>query len=195
MGEVKSAFEKAMEKIKEIGRLTPEEKEELKDRDKVKSVLAAFYKGELNRDQMWERLRGIRSSLLKEAQKNIAESLRLGNIPGEFQQRKEGILAIEALMEKQNTPAIENSLNSIGKVQREYIGQKEKAVTELRAAIEENPQLRLRQVKTPDGRIHQTALPVDEAIQARMADFLAGHEKRYGSMFDQAILRLKKELE
>jgi hypothetical protein len=194
MGEVKSAFEKAMEKINEIERLTPEEKEEQRNRDKVKSVLASFYKGELDRDGIWDKLRGTSPSLLREAQQSIAESLRLGNNSEEFQQRKEGIVAIEALMEKQNTASVEHSLNSIGKVQKEYLDQKERAFEELRAAVEENPQLRLRQVRTPDGRVRQTVLPVDEAIHARMTEFLAEHEKRYGLMFDQAILRLKKEL-
>ena len=194
MGEVKSAFEKAMDKIKGIEGLTPEEREELKERDELKSVLAGFYRSDLSRDQLWQRLKGMRSSLLKEAQQNMTDSLRLGNIPEEFQQRKEGILAVEALKEKQNTAAIENMINAIGKLQREYTGQKEKAVMELRAAIEENPQLRVRQVRAPDGGIHQTALSVDEAIQTRMAEFLAEHEKRYEAMFNQAIVRLKKEL-
>jgi hypothetical protein len=194
MGEVKSAFEMAMDKIKGISGLTPEEKEELKEREELKLVLAGFYRGDLSRDQLWERLRGMKPALLKEAQQNMADSLRLGNIPEEFQQRKEGILAIEALKEKQNTAAIENTLNAVGKLQRDYIGQKEEAVAQLRAAVEENPQLRVRQVRTPDGRVRQTALSVDEAMQTRMAEFLAEHEKRYETMFGQGIDRLKKEL-
>jgi hypothetical protein len=194
MGEVKSAFEKAMEKIKEIEGLTPEEKEEMKDRDKLKSVLAAFYKGGLDRNQIWERFRGIKPALLKEAQQTMAESFRLGNLPEEFQQRKEGILAIEALMEKQNTVAVENAVNAIGKLQREFVAQKESAVKELRAAIEGNPQLRVRQVRTPDGRLLQTAMSVDEAIQARMGEFLNEHDRRYETIFNQAVAKLRKEL-
>lgn len=194
MGEVKSAFEKAMEKIKEIQGFTPEEKEEMQDREKLKSVLAAFYRGELNKDQIWQELKGIRPSLLKEAQLSMSDSLRLGSSPEEFRQRREGILAVEALKERQNTAAIENILSAIGKLQREYVGQKEKAVMELRAAMEENPHLRLRQVKTPDGRVMQVAMPVEEAVQVRMSEFLADHEKRYEAMFNQSIARLSKEL-
>ncbi len=194
MGTVKSAFEKAMDKIKEIEGFTPEEREELKAREELKSVLASFYRGDLSRDQLWQRLRGMRPSLLKDVQLNMAGSLRLGNSPEEFQQRKDGILAIETLKEKQNTAAIETALNAVGKVQREYIGQKERAVTELRAAMEENPQLRLRQVRTPDGRVIQAAMPVEEAVHVRMAEFLADHEKRYDAMFNQAMMRLKREL-
>ena len=195
MGEVKSAFEKAMEKIKEIQGLDPEEKEEMKDREKLRSVLAAFYKGDLKRDELWGRLKGTKPSLLKEAQGNIIGSLRMGNMPEEFQKKKDGILAIEALKEKQNMAGIENSLNSVERVQWEYIDIRQKAVEELRAAIEENPKLRVRPVRTPDGRTVLQATPsVDEAVQARVGEFLADHENRYEAMFSKAIDRLKKEI-
>ena len=195
MGEVKSAFEKAMEKIKEIQGLGPEEKEEMKDRERLKSVLAAFYKGHLKRDEIWETFKGMRPSLLKEAQENMVDSLRMGNMPEEFQIRKNGILAIEALKERQNMAAIENSLSTVDRVQREYVDVRHRAVEELRAAIEENPKLRVRPVRTPDGRTVLQATPsVDEAVQARVGEFLAEHEKRYEALFIKAIERLKKEI-
>jgi len=195
MGEVKSAFEKAMEKIKEIKGLDPEEKEEMKDREKLRSVLAAFYRGDLKRDEIWGKLKGTRPSLLKEAQENMIDSLRMGNIAEEFQKKKDGILAIEALKGKQNMAGIENSLSSVERLQREYIDIRKRAVDELRAAIEENPKLRVRPVRTPDGRTVLQATPsVDEAVQARVGEFLAEHEKKYEAMFFKAIDRLKKEI-
>jgi len=158
-------------------------------------VLAAFYKGDLKRDEIWETFKGMRPSLLKEAQENMVDSLRMGNIPEEFQIRKNGILAIEALKERQNMAAIENSLSTIDRVQREYVDVRHRAVEELRAAIEENPKLRVRPVRTPDGRTVLQATPsVDEAVQARVGEFLAEHEKRYETMFFKAIERLKKEI-
>jgi hypothetical protein len=195
MGEVKSAFEKAMEKMKEIEELTQEEKEELRDRDKLRSLLAAFYRGNLSRDETWENFKTIRPSFLREAQQNMADSLRLLNTPEEFRQRKDGILAIEALKKRQNTAAIENTMSNIDTLQREYQEGKERAVEELRRAIEANPQLRVRPVRTPDGRTVLQAIPsVDEAVQEKLGDFLAEHERRYEAMFLQAVVRLKKEL-
>jgi len=195
MAEVKSAFEKAMEKIQEIQGLGPEEKEEMKDREKLRSVLAAFYKGDIKRDAIWEKLKGTRAPLLKEAQESMVDSLRMGNMPEEFQKKKDGILAIEALKERQNMAAIENSLSAVDKVQREYTDIRQRAVEELRVAIEENPKLRVRPVRTPDGRtVLQATTSVDEAVQARVGEFLAEHEKRYEAMFVKAIDRLKKEI-
>ncbi len=195
MGKVKSAFEKAMEKASEIGELTPEEKEEIKDQEKIKSILTEFYKGQIDRDGLWQKLKGSKPSLLKEAQQYLIDSLGLGSTPEEFQQRKEGILAVETLKAKQNVPAIEQMLNSVKILQKEYQDGKEKAEEELREVIEQNPQLRLRPVRTPDGRtVLQAAYSVDEALQARLSEFMSQHEEKYSQKFVRLIEKLKKEI-
>lgn len=195
MGKVKSALEKAMEKAAQIGELTPEEKERIKDQEKIKSILTEFYKGQIDRDVLWQKLKGSKPSLLKEAQQYLTDSLGLGSTSEEFQRRREGILAIETLKAKQNVPAIEHTINSIKVLQEEYQDGKDKAEEELREAIEQNPQLRLRPVRTPDGRTAlQAAYSVDEAVQARLSEFISQHEEKYGLKFVRLIERLKKEV-
>ena len=194
MGKVKSAFEKAMEKAAAIGELTPEERERLKGEEKLRSLMAEFYKGQLDRDGLWQKLKGSKPSLLKEAQLTFIDSLGIGSSPDEFQKRKDAILAIETLKERQNTSAIEHILDSLKILQNEYREGKEKAAQELRTVIESNPQSRVQHVRTPDGRIVQAALSVDEAVQVRLAEFLSEHEERYGMKFDGLIEKLKKEI-
>ncbi|HKZ57744.1 MAG TPA: hypothetical protein VJ024_08575 [Thermodesulfovibrionales bacterium] len=195
MGKVKSAFEKAMEKAAGIGELTPEEKERIKDQEKVKSILAEFYKSQIDRDGLWQKLKGVKPFLLKEAQQHLVDSLGLGSIPEEFQLRKDGILAIENLKEKKHVPSIEQTLNSIKILQKEYQEGKERAVDELKAAVESNPQLRLQPMRTPDGRtVYQAAVSVDEAVQARLSEFLSEHEMRYSLQFNRMIEKLRKEV-
>ena len=195
MGKVKSAFEKAMEKAAGIGELTPEEKERIKDQEKVKSILAEFYKGQIDRDGLWQKLKGVKPFFLKEAQEHLVDSLGLGSTPEEFQLRKDGILAIENLKEKKHIPAIEHTLNSIKTLQEEYREGKERAVDELRAAVESNPQLRVQPVRTPDGRtVYQAAVSVDEAVQARLSEFLSEHEMRHSQQFNRMIEKLRKEV-
>ena len=195
MGNVKSALEKAMEKINSIEALTPEEKARMRDEEKIRSVLAAFYKGELKRDELWERLKGSGSSLLVEAQRKMTDSLRPAILEEEFQLRKEGILALEALKEKKNPAAVEGTLNMLEKIRKELKQVKEQAAEEMRAAVEQNPQLRMRQVRTADGRtVLQPSLSVDEAVQERLAQFLDENERRYGEMFARGVERLKHEL-
>ena len=195
MGKVKSAFEKAMEKAAGIGELTPEEKERIKDQEKVKSILTEFYKGQIDRDGLWQKLKVVKPFFLKEAQQHVVDSLGLGSTPEEFQLRKDGILAIENLKEKKHVPAIEQTLNSIKILQKEYQEGKERAVEELREAVESNPQLRLQPMRTPDGRtVYQAAVSVDEAVQARLSEFLSEHEMRYSQQFNRMIEKLRKEV-
>jgi hypothetical protein len=194
MERVKTAFEKAMEKIQGIEALTPEEKAEMKDREKIREVLSGLYRGQLKRDEIWERLKGSKPSLLREAQLSMADSLRLSNLPEEFKLRKEGLLAVEALKDKQNLAVIEGVLTAIDKLRREYGDVKERALEQVRRAVEQNPQLRMRTVRTADGRAAQVSMSVDEAVLEKAAEFLPEHEKRYEAMFAQAVERLKKEL-
>jgi hypothetical protein len=195
MGKVKSAYEKAMEKAAGIGDLTPEEKEAINDQEKIKSILTAYYKGQIDRDGLWQKLKGSKPSLLEETQKYLVDSLGLGSTTEEFRQRKEGIVAIETLKVKQNVPAIEQTLNSMKAVQEEYQEGKERAEEELREAIESNPQMRLRPVRTPDGRtVLQAAYSVDEAVQAKLSEFMSQHEEQYSQKFARLIEKLKKEV-
>ena len=196
MEKVKSAFEKAMEKAAEIGEFTPEEKEKLREQEKLKTLLAEFYKGQLDRDGLWQSLKGSNPSFLKKVQQNLVDSLGLGSADEELRLRKDGILAIETLKEKQNTSMIEHILDSIVILQKEYQEGKEKAAEELREAIERNPQLRLQPVRTPDGRsVLQAAVSVDEAVQAKLSEFLSEHEKRYSLEFNRLTEKLKKEVQ
>ena len=194
MEKVKTALEKAMEKIQGIEAMTPEEKEELKDREKMREVLAGLYRGELSRDDLWTRLKGSKPSLLREAQSAIADSLRLSNLPEEIRVRQEGLLAIEALKEKPNIAGIEGLLAAIDGLLREYTDMKDRAVEQVRQAVEQNPHFRTRTVRAADGRPAQISMSVDEAVMEKMAEFLPDHEKRYGAMFGQAIERLKQEI-
>ncbi|MEW6068022.1 MAG: hypothetical protein AB1610_07010 [Nitrospirota bacterium] len=195
MEKIKSAFEKAMEKAEGIGKLTSEEKEKIRDQETIKSLLSDFYKGKLDRDGLWHKLKGSSPLLLKEAQQLLVASLRMGNTHEEFQQRKDGILAIETLKDKKRTQVIEQILNSIERLQKEYHTGKKRAVDELKAEIERNPQMRFQPVRSPDGKtVFQASLSVDEAVQTRLSDYLSEHEKVYTVEFFRMIERLKMEI-
>jgi hypothetical protein len=195
MGKVKSAFEKAMEKAAEIGEFTEEEKEQLREQEKLRTLLAEFYKDKIDRNGLWKNLKGSKLPILREAQKNLADTIGLSSIPEEFQKRKDGILAIENLKEVKNTSAVEHILNVIEAMQKEYKEKKEMVEDQLREEIERNPQLRLQPVRAANGKtVFQAALSVDEAVQARLTEFLAEHERIYSQEFTKMIYTLKKEI-
>jgi arsenate reductase-like glutaredoxin family protein len=184
-----------MERAEQMGQFTQEEKEALRGLEQLQSLLGEFYKGHINKDGLWQNLKDMPHSILLDAQRNMIDSMRIGSSPEELQLRKDGIVAIESLKKKKNTSAIEGMLKSIEMLQRDYRQKKEHAIEELRAAMQENPQLRLRPVKMPDGRtVLQAARSIDEAVQAKLAEFLADHENRYEAMFARAVQRLRDEL-
>ena len=192
MAKIKSAFEKAMEKAAAIGKLTPEEKQKLKDQESLRTLLAGFFKGDIDRDALWQKLKGSDASLLKQAQENMIDSIGLGGLHEEFQKRRDGILAIETLKDQQNTSTIELILDAINRIRSEYQEGRENAEEELKAAVESNPQMRLRPVRTPDGRTAlQATLSVDEAVQERLSEFMSQHEEHYGAELEQMIMKLK----
>ncbi|RMG05792.1 MAG: hypothetical protein D6726_00630, partial [Nitrospirae bacterium] len=60
-------------------------------------------------------------------------------------------------------------------------------------AMEQNPQLRLKPVMTPDGRtVMQPALSVDEAVEARLSEFLKQQEEQYGKAFEMTLSGIRE---
>lgn len=194
MGEVKTALEKALEKVKDIKGFTEEEKVEFRDREMIKTTLASFFKGDITRERLVEGFRGIRKSIIVETQKNLADLIRLNISEEELQQKREAIIALEMAKERRDVVAVEEALNVIRRIQKEYNDLREKAINEVRVALEQNPHLRVRPVRLPDGRVVQAALSIDEALQERLSEFFDEHDKRYERMLSRAIDRLKNEL-
>lgn len=193
MGEVKTALEKALEKVKDIKGFSEEEKIEIKDREKVKMTLASFFKGDIKKEEIVKGFKGIRNPLIIEAQMNLADLIRLNVSEEELYQKRDAIISLEMSKEQGNIVAVEEALSVVQRILKEYNELREKAIKEVRSAIEENPHLRVRPVRLPDGRVIQAALSVEEALQERLSEFFEDHDRRYERMLSRAVERLKRE--
>lgn len=193
MGEVKTALEKALEKVKDIKGFSEEEKIEIKDREKVKMTLASFFKGDIKKEEIVKVFKGIRNPLIIEAQMNLADLIRLNVSEEELYQKRDAIISLEVSKEQGNIVAVEEALSVVQRIIKEYNELREKAIQEVRSAIEENPHLRVRSVRLPDGRVIQAALSVEEALQERLSEFFEDHDRRYEGMLSRALERLKRE--
>lgn len=193
MGEVKTALEKALEKVKDIKGFSEEEKIEIKDREKVKKTLASFFKGDIKKEEIVKGFKGIRNPLIIEAQMNLADLIRLNVSEEELYQKRDAIISLEMSKEQGNIVAVEEALSVVQRILKEYNELREKAIKEVRSAIEENPHLRVRPVRLPDGRVIQAALSVEEALQERLSEFFEDHDRRYERMLSRAVERLKRE--
>jgi hypothetical protein len=195
MGKVKSALEIALEKAGKIGDLSQEEKEKIQDEEKVASVLRDFYQGKLDSSGLWQKLKGSKPTILGKAQMSLIETLSLGTLEEEFQRRGQAIVAIETLKERPDTAVIEASITSLGALHKEYREMKERVVEDLRREMETHPQLRMQPVKTPNGKtVMQVSMSVDEAVKARLGEYLSEHEEQYGREFSDIIEELKMQV-
>ncbi len=186
----------ARERLAKIGELTQEEKEKMVDSEKVNSLLSEFYQGQIDSESLWKRLKEENNpSLLKEAQMKLINSLSFGSTQVELQRKKEGILAIETLKEEQNTPIVELNLSLIEDLQKRYEAEIEQAYNGIRAEVERNPQLRVKQVQQGQSTM-LVQLSVEEAIKQlpQWQDFLSDQEKRYSQEFAKVMEKLKREL-
>jgi len=186
----------ARERLAKVGELSQEEKEKMVDSEKVNSLLSEFYQGQIAPESLWEKLKEEgKPSLLKEAQMKLVDSLSFGSTPAELQRKRDGILAIETLKEEQNTSIVELNLNVIEDLQKRYRVEIEQAYNGIKAQVEGNPQLRVKQVQQGQNTMI-VQLSVDEAIKQlpQWREFLSSQEKRYNQEFTKVIEKVKREL-
>jgi len=186
----------ARERLAKLGQLTQEEKERMVDSEKVTSLLSEFYQGQINPESLWKRLKEEgKPSLLKETQVRLVDSLGFGVPPAELQRKREGILAIETLKEEQNTSVIEFNLNRLEELQKTYRAEIDRAYDGIRAEVEKDPRLGMKQVKRGQNTM-VVQLTVDEAIKQlpQWQDFLSSQGKRYSQEFASTKEKLEKEL-
>jgi hypothetical protein len=186
----------ARERLAKVGELTQEEKEKMVDSEKVNSLLSEFYQGQIDPESLWKRLKEEgKPSLLREAQVKLVDSLSFGSTPAELQRKRDGILAIETLKGEQNTSIVELNLNLIEDLQKRYRVEIEQAYNGIKAEVERNPQLRVKQVQQGQNTMI-VQLSVDEAIKQlpQWRDFLSDQEKRYNQEFTKVIEKLTREL-
>lgn len=192
MGTVKSALEIALEKADKIGSLSAEEKERLKAEENVAGILRALYQGKIDANGLWQQLKGVDPSLLKMAQMNMMDTLGLGGIMEDFLVKKKAVLAIETLKESPNTAMIESGLHTLEGLKKEFEEMKDQIADDLKKEIEKNPRLRMQPVKTGDGRtVMQVTASVDEAVKARLDEYLSEHEERYSEEFFRVLEAVK----
>jgi hypothetical protein len=186
----------ARERLGRIGELTQEEKNKMLDSEKINSLLSEFYQGQIDPESLWKKLKEEgKPSFLREAQVRLLDSLSFGTTPAELQRKRDGVLAIETLKEDPNTSAIEPNLRLLEDLQKKYKAEIEQAYNGIRAEIEKNPRLRVKQVQQGQNTM-VIQLSVDEAIKQfpQWRDFLSDQGKRYSQEFARVIERLKREL-
>ena len=197
LAKLKSAFEIAMEKANKINKLSPEEMKKIKEEEKIRSLLAKFYKRQITTNDLWQKLKGSKPAALNNAQLTLINSLSFKNSPYEFELKKEGILAIETLKDKkyQNVSTVESILNELILLKENYNNIKETIANKLKKEIENDPQARIKTIKQGD-KIVVMHLSIEEALNEnpQWKNFSKKHEEEFSQKFKNIIEKLKGEI-
>jgi hypothetical protein len=161
---IKSALEIALEKSKNINKLSPQELSEIKQEKKVDSILAKYYKDQIEPDELWKVLKGFSNKFLIKAQNNLIQSLTFQNNDYEIKKRKNGILAIENLKEDNQSSDVELYLEQLKNIKNEFQQNKEKIIQNLKEELEKDPQKRL-QTLQQGNQIIVKQLSLEEALE------------------------------
>lgn len=90
-------------KLARIGEATAEEKEGMAERERLDSLLKEFYRGSLNAEALYHRLKEYQEQgkqfWLKEAREKLEASFKNKGLPIKFVQKSDGTLNIELLNE------------------------------------------------------------------------------------------------
>ncbi|MDD4363012.1 MAG: hypothetical protein PHD33_02230 [Atribacterota bacterium] len=191
MAYIKSALEIALEKSKKIDRLNPQEMAEIKQNKKIDSILAKYYKDQIDSDELWNNLKGISDKYLIKAQNNFLQSLTFQSNVYDIEKRKKGILAIENLKKTSKLTEIEDSFHKLSGINQELENKKEQLIKDVKEEFERNPEKRM-QTFQQGNQIMLKEIGFEEYL-SQDEDFknnLNYLEKNYQKKFDN----LKKEI-
>ena len=187
---------RARERLAKI-RISSEDRERIKNMEKLKSFLSQFYQGNLSPDDLAKKIEEFRGKekefLIKEAQLRLVSSLSLQISSSDFKKRGKAILLLEKLKTQGKYQLIKEEINSLGSLIKRCLEEKNRAYEKLKNEVENNPELRIRKVRSEEGEV-LIQLSVDEAVRAstQWKDFISRYETICGSEFSKSVERIKK---
>jgi len=190
---IKSALEIALEKSKKIDKLSPQELSEIKQQEKVDSILAKYYKDQIKSDELWKNLKGFSNKLLIKAQNNFIKSVTFQSNDYEFGKRMKGILAIENLKDNRQSVNIESYFEQLKNIRNEFQKNKEKIIENLKEELERDPQKRLHTFQEGN-QIMVKQLSLEESLEQNqeLKQSLNHLEKQFKEKFNLVKEKLKK---
>jgi len=190
---VKSAYEIALERAEKMSD-SAEGVNSLEVREEIKPILAEFFRGDIDADDLWEKLKTKNKEELIEAQLMLIESIGLRNTPEQIERRKKGIIAVENLISGEKTSFLEQTFTQAANLQQQYEQQKKQIEKQIKDHME-NSQGQMKAVQTADGRTVMKEEPgMDSKTKNQFAQQIANFQKMFTQRFDEIIEDLKSEV-
>jgi len=193
----------AREKLAHIGELTAEEKARLKYAEQLRSLLADYFTHELSPDELWRELRRHkdegRGFMVKEAQLRMLDAMRLQSSDADIDRLRRGLLAAETVNDNGNSAQLEQDLDAIEGIRRQYHQERARAYDKIRAEVEKQVSLAARQLAgraAASGAVIDVQSSVEATVKAspQWQTFATRHDATYHQKFKEHIARLKEKL-
>lgn len=187
----------AKERLAKIGALSQQEKETMRRSGELDSVLSQYFKGELSSEDLWKRLKELKEQtgepITKEAQSKLLDTLRLQMGQGDFDQRRNAILAIETMKTEGKYSSLELVLNSIETLRQKYTQLKEQTYQQLKGAVESQLQAVAQQAMRQGMKIDmESSVDANVKNSPQWKQFISQHEGASQEMFKGYIARLRE---
>jgi len=190
----------AREKLAQIGELTQEEKVRLKYSQHLASVLSDYFTAKLSPEDLWQELRTQkeegREFLLREAQLKLIDAINLSGNERDFDRQRRGILAVETLKSESNYTALEQSLDSIQNLRRQYGEESKKTFREIKGKIEKQVRLAAQQLAAQAGA-RGASIDVQGSVEAtakaspEWKNFISKHESSFSQKVKDQLAALR----
>jgi len=191
----------AREKIAQIGELTQEEKARLKHSQYLDSVLSDYFTAKLSPEGLWKELRTqkeeVREFLLKEAQLKLIDSINLSGSERDFERQRRGVLAVETLKDESNYTTLEQSLDSIQNLRRQYREESKKTLKEIKGRIDKQVRLEAQQLAGQAG-VGRASIDIQGSVEAtaraspEWRSFISKHETIFNHKLKENLARLRQ---
>ncbi|HOF02467.1 MAG TPA: hypothetical protein PLT58_00650 [Atribacterota bacterium] len=198
MGFLKTAREIALEKTSS-DKLNSQEIADIKQHTKIDTILAKYYKDQIEPDQLWHHLKEIPEKYFGQVQNNFLRSFTFQSNPYDADKRKRGLLAVENLKKINRSSDIENYFDQLIQVQKDFQDEVDRLIEYVKEDLEKNPEKRL-QTFQQGNQIIIKELTVEEILEQDkgLKQKLNQIEKKYSTKFNQlkekmAILLNKTE--
>jgi len=187
----------AKERLAKIGALSQEETERLRQSRDLDSLFSQYFKGELDVDALWKRLKVLKEQtgepIVKEAQGKLVDTFRLQMSQEDFEQRRQAILAIETMKPEGKYSSLELVLNSIETLRQKYTQLKEQTYQQLKGAVESQLQAAAQQAITQGLKVDvESSIEANVKNSPQWKSFVSEHDKDNEEAFNNYINRLRE---
>ena len=195
MKRLKTAYEIALERANSLDSEQSAEEKALFQREKLRPLLADFYRAKIGPEQLWEELqKKDEPELYEQAQLLLLESIGLQTSADELQRRKEAILAVESLRGGANSSLIERIIEEIVEVQENYRQRLDEYRNFYEKALK-NARMSLKPVRTSDGRVvMQVQRNLDGLTEEKLEKALQELEQQSSQVINRLLAELNENL-